>query len=312
MTHTRIGSLTLLLALMAACGSVPKVPPATVKNSSASMTNAMLAYNDNRYAEARTFFGRALMEYRSVDDLAGQGNALVDLADSALQQGDVPAAREYLAEAQSLVDQHHLVTLVPRLALLGAYADLQSGDAQSAAAHLDTLLGDAGTPADVRSAALFARTQAAFDQKSADSAQWLAKLDAGAGADKDPLAAARLARLQALAADPAKAAALYASALSQYQAAYYRPGIAATHEEWADLLLAQQDWAGARDHLRRALSVRLWMYDSSRSMRVLDKLATADKALGDDAAVKQDGELSQYLKDGGDPSQSPAKQPTNH
>lgn len=312
MASIRIALLTSLLALITACGSVPKQPPATVKNSSASMTNAMLAYNDNRYAEARTFFGRALMEYRSVDDLAGQGNALVDLADSALQQGDAPAAREYLAEAQSLVDQHQLVALAPRLALLGAYADLQSGDAQGAAAHLDTLLGDAGTPAEVRSAALFARTQAAFDQKSADSAQWLAKLAAATGGDKDPLAAARLARLQALAADSAKAAALYASALSQYQAAYYRPGIAATHEEWADLLLTQKDWAGARDHLRRALSVRLWMYDSSRSMRVLDKLATADKALGDDAAVKQDEDLSQYLKDGGDPSQSPAKQPTNH
>ena len=312
MAYTRIALLTSVLALMAACGSVPKAPPATVKNSSASMTNAMLAYDDNRYAEARTFFGRALMEYRSVDDLAGQGNALVDLADSALQQGDAPAAREYLAEAQTLLEQHQLTALAPRLALLAAYGDLQSGDAQGAATRLDTLLNDATTPADVRSAALFARTQAAFDQKAADSAQWLAKLNAAAGADKDPLAAARLARLQALAADPAKAAALYASALSQYQAAYYRPGIAATHEEWADLLLAQQDWAGARDHLRRALSVRLWMYDSSRSMRVLDKLATADKALGDDAAVKQDGELSQYLKDGGDPSQSPAKQPTNH
>ncbi len=313
MSHTRIASITLILASIAACGSVPKQPPATVKNSSASMTNAMLAYNDNRYAEARTFFGRALMEYRSVDDVAGQGNALVDLADSALQQGDVPAAREYLAEAQTLVDQHQLAALAPRLALLAAYADLQSGDAQSAATRLDALLADTGTAADIHSAALFARTQAAFDQKAADSAQWLAKLNAAAGADKDPLAAARLARLQALAAtDPAKAAALYGSALSQYQAAYYRPGIAATHEEWADLLLSQKDWAGARGHLRRALSVRLWMYDSSRSMRVLDKLATADKALGDDAAVKQDGDLSQYLKDGGDPSQSPAKQPATH
>ncbi|MFI4968231.1 MAG: hypothetical protein ACHQAU_05830 [Gammaproteobacteria bacterium] len=312
MASIRIALLTSLLALIAACGSVPKQPPATVKNSSASMTNAMLAYNDNRYAEARTFFGRALMEYRSVDDLAGQGNALVDLADCALQQGDVPAVREYLAEAQTLVDQHQLAALAPRLALLAAYADLQAGDAEGATTRLDTLMNDAGTPADVRSAALFARTQAAFDQKAADSAQWLAKLNAAAGADKDPLAAARLARLQALAADSAKAAALYASALSQYQAAYYRPGIAATHEEWADLLLAQKDWAGARDHLRRALSVRLWMYDSSRSMRVLDKLATADKALGDDAAVKQDGELSQYLQDGGDPSQSLAKQPASH
>jgi hypothetical protein len=303
----------VLVGSLAGCGSVPKTPPATVKNSSASMTNAMLAYNDNRYAEARTFFGRALMEYRSVDDLAGQGNALVDLADSALQQGDLPAARDYLAEAQSLVDQHPLAALPPRLALLNAYADLQAGDARSAATRLDALLAETGTPADIRIAALFARTQAAFDQKAADSAQWLTKLTLTAGSDKDSLVQARLARLQALAAnDPAKAAALYAGALSQYQAAYYRPGIAATHEEWADLLLSQKDWAGARGHLHRALSVRLWMYDSSRSLRVLDKLTGVDKALGDDGAVKQDAELSDYLKDGGDPSQSPAKQPAIH
>jgi hypothetical protein len=106
--------------------------------------------------------------------------------------------------------------------------------------------------------------------------------------------------------------ALYADALARYQSAYYRPGIAATHEEWADLLLSEKDWAGARDHLRRALNVRLWMYDSGHSIRILDKLASADRALGDDAAVKQDGELSDYLKDGGDPGKSPAKQPATH
>lgn len=313
MAYVRIASLILTLALTAGCGSVPKQPPATVKNSSASMTNAMLAYNDNRYVEARTFFGRALMEYRSVDDLTGQGDALVDLADSSLQQGDVPAARDYLAQAQSLVAQHQLAALTPRLALLAAYADLQSGDDQSAATRLDALLADAATTADIHTAALFARTQAAFDLKAADSAQWLAKLGTAVGGDKDPLAQARLARLQALAAaDTAKAVALYADALSRYQAAYYRPGIAASHEEWADLLLSQKDWPGARDHLRRALNVRLWMYDSSHSIRILDKLASADKALGDDAALKQDGELSDYLKDGGDPSKSPAKQPAAH
>ena len=302
-----------MLGLLAACGSVPKAPPATVKHSSASMTNAMLAYNDNRYAEARNFFGRALVEYRSVDDLAGQGNALVDIADSSLQQGDVPAAREYLAEARSLVARQQLTALAPRLALLSAYADLQAAAPRDAANRLDTLLADAGTPGDIRNAALFARTQAAFDLKAGDAAQWLAKLTAAAGGNKDPLIQARLARLQALAAaDPAKSAALYADALSRYQALYYRPGIAATHEEWADLLLSQKDWADARDHLRRALDVRLWMYDSSHSIRILDKLTGADEALGDAAAAKQDGELSDYLKDGGDPSKSPATPSTAH
>jgi tetratricopeptide (TPR) repeat protein len=298
-------SLLFLVLLAAGCGSRPVQVPPAVSQTRTDMSNAMVAYSDSRYAEARNFFGRALMQYRSVDDLNGEAEVLIDMADCALLQGDVPAARDYLAEARALVTDHKpLATLAPRVTLLDAYADLQTPDPAGAASKLDSLLNDATTPVDVHGAALFARTQAAFDLKADDAGQWLAKLSQMVGNSKDDLTGARLERLQAKAeTDPAKAEALYADALSRYQTAYYRPGIAAAHEEWGGLLLSHSDWSGARDHLRRALQVRLWMYDSSDSLRVLDELAQADQALGDVDAAKQDAALAQYLKDGGDPSQ---------
>lgn len=304
---TRAFLLACSVALLAACGSRPVQTPPVVSSSHSDMTKAMLAYSDNRYAEARNFFGRALAQYQSVDDLQHQAETLTDLADCALLQGDVDAAQGYLAGAQALVSQHHLPALTPRLALLAGYADLQSDDAAAAAARFDGLLNDTTTPVDVRQAALLARTQAAFDLKAADSGQWLAKLPANSA---DPLIQARLERLQARAADLTRAAALYADALGRYQTAYYRPGIAASHEEWAELLMSEKQWAEARDHLRRALTVRLWMYDASHSLRILADLEQADGALNDAAAVKQDQDLEAYLKSGADPSQAQAKRTT--
>ncbi|MGE5624678.1 MAG: tetratricopeptide repeat protein [Bacillota bacterium] len=307
----RLAAPILFALLVAGCGSRPVQPPAPVTATSTFMANAMTAYQDNRYVEARAFFGRALVLYRSVDELNGQAEALIDMADCALLQGDVPAARANLAEVRSLATDHKfLAPLLPRVTLLDAYADLQAPDPAAASAKLDGILNDPAAPAEVKSAALFARTQAAFDQKAGDAAQWLAKLNAAETGSKDPLTAARLERLQAKAeSDAIKASALYADALSRYQAAYYRPGIAATHEEWGGLLLARADWPGARDHLYRALQARLWMYDSADSLRDLQGLSQADQALGNADAAKQDAALAQYLKDGGDPSQPlpPAK-----
>ncbi|HEV7165207.1 MAG TPA: hypothetical protein VGO35_07475 [Gammaproteobacteria bacterium] len=304
MARLLIASLLMSSALLAACGSAPPPVPATEANTRNFMAEAMVAYNDNRYVEARSFFGRAYMQYHSVDDLQGQAHALIDLADSALLQGDVAAARVNLTDAHAVVDsQASLATLKSRLVLMDAYADLQSGDPAGAATRLDGLLAGTGVPADVQRAALFARTQAAFDAKATDAGLWLTKLGKPTA---DALDAARLERLQALAEpDATKAAALYTDALQRYQNAYYRPGIAATHEEWGARLLAQQDWSNARDHLQRALYVRLWMYDASRSAHILDELATADTALGDATSAKQDAQWAAYLKDGGDPSKSP-------
>jgi len=302
MTRVRLASLSVLCALFAACGSKPVQAPAVVSQAQSFMASGMVAYNDNRYTEARNFFGRAFAEYRSIDDLDREVDALTDLADAALLQGEVQTARDDIKQARGVLARHPVAGRPARLALLEAYADLQSQDPASAIAVLDPLLNDTTLPADIHRAALFARSQAAFDSKAADAPQWLAKLGKGEG-DLDE---ARLERLQALVAvDTANAESLYASALHRYQSTYYRPGIAAVHEEWGALLLSQQKWAGARDHLQRALDVRLWMYDASRSARNLQAMQQADTALGDADAAKQDGIWADYLKNGGDPSKSP-------
>ena len=300
MKHSRFLILTLSSTLLAACGSKPVVPPPVVSNSQTFMASGMAAYDDNRYTEARSFFGRAFMEYRSVDDLEHEVDALTDLADAGLQQGDIGAARDQISQARAILANHPQPEVSARLTLLEATADLLARDPASAATALDGLLNDATAPADIKRAALFARTQAAFDAKAPDTSSWLAKL----GKPQGDLEQARLDRLQAL-GDPSKAAALYGDALQHYQATYYRPGIAATHEEWGALLMSQQDWKGARDHLQRALNVRLWMNDATHSARIFDALQQVDTALGDNATAAQDAKWSDYLKNGGDTTKTP-------
>jgi hypothetical protein len=300
MKHHRLLTVTLSAAVLAACGSKPVVPPPVVSNSQTFMASGMAAYDDNRYTEARSFFGRAFMEYRSVDDQEHEADALSDLADAGLQQGDVTAARDQISQARAVLASHPLPDVAARLRLLEATADLLDRDPGGAATVLDGLLNDGAAPADIKRAALFARAQAAFDAKAPDASQWLAKL----GKPEGDLEQARLDRLQAIAA-PSKGPALYADALQHYQAAYYRPGIAATHEEWGALLIAQQDWKGARDHLQRALNVRLWMNDATRSARIFDALQQVDTALGDSATAAEDAKWSDYLKHGGDTTKTP-------
>ncbi len=299
----------LVLMLLAGCGSRPVQQPVVAVNSNADMALGMRAYQDDNYSEARNYFSRALAHYRSVDARGGELYALIDLADSALGQGDYLSARGYLAATDTITDAVNYPGLKSRITLLQAYADMQAGDNQPAAKQLDALLAQTSLPADIRRAALFARTQVAFDLKTADASVWMNKLDKSLGSAPDTLSKARYQRLAALQAqsggDYGKAAELYTSALDAYRGIYYRPGIAATLEEWAGLSMQQKNWVDARGQLQRALQVRLSMYDRSHSIRDLDKLALVDAALGDSSAATHASQLADYLRNGGDPAQLP-------
>jgi tetratricopeptide (TPR) repeat protein len=306
----RLFGLLLLTALLAACGSKPISQPAVLTNSRDAMSLGMQAYDDNRYLEARGYFERALVQYRSVDNLDGQLDALVDLADSALGQGEYPSARIYLADADGILAEGDFVAIAPHVTLLHAYADMQAGDHAQAAARLDKLLADPGVSADIHQAALFARTQTAFDLGAADTDQWLVWL-VRLGKTPNATGNPRYLRLQALAAlqrgDTQQAVHLYRSSLDDYRNMYYRPGIAATLEEWANLSITQNDWADAHDRLHRALQIRLWMYDRTHSVKDLETLSQVDAKLGNAVASKQDVQLADYLKNGGDPGQLPGQ-----
>ena len=188
MMRLRLLSLLVSTAVLAACGSKPVVPPPVVSNSQTFMATGMAAYNDNRYVEARVYFGRAFVQYRSVDDLEHEADALTDLADAAIQQGDTASAREQIRQARAVLAAHPVAGLPARLNLLEAYTDLVDRDPASAITLLDALLTDTTTLADLRRGALFARTQAAFDAKAGDANAWLAKLGT-AQADLDQAAA---------------------------------------------------------------------------------------------------------------------------
>lgn len=307
---TKLLAFTAALAavlLLSACGSRPAPQPATVSNSRDAMTLGMQAYMDDRYLEARNEFERALVEYRSVDNAEGQLDALVDLANSALGQGEYQSARTYLTSADTLLAKGKFSVIAAHVSLLHAYADMQAGDNHAALTRLDTLLNTSGIPDDVMQSALFARTQVAFDLNAGDSAQWLARLGSSLGKHANALADARYQRLQALDArkqgDVQKAAVLYENALQGYRGVYYRPGIAATLEELADMSAAGKQWGHARDRLRRALDIRLWLYDRNHAAKDLEKLAEADTGLGNAAAARQDRTLAGYLMHGGSPVQ---------
>ena len=307
--HAGMLTALLLALLLPGCGSRPVHQPAVVVNSNADMALGMRAYQDDNYTEARNYFSRALAQYRSVDARSGELYALIDLADSALGQGDFAAARSYLAATDTITSKQQHADLKARIDLLQVYADLQAGENQQAAKQLDALLAETSPPTDIRKAALFARAQVAFDLKSADASAWMDKLGAALGNSPDAINKARYQRLEALQAqsgnDYQKAAELYASALDTYRGIYYRPGIAATLEEWAGMNMRQKDWTSARGHLERALNVRLSMYDRTHSIRDLDNLMQVDSALGAQSATKRAAQLAEYLRNGGDPAQLP-------
>jgi tetratricopeptide (TPR) repeat protein len=299
----------LTATILGGCGSRPARRPAVIANSQNDVSLGMRAYQDNNYSEARNYFSRALAQYRSVDARGNELEVLVDLADSALEQGEYTEAHDYLNDAQKIIADGGHSGLEPHIALLSAYADMQAGYERSAAGQLDALLKAATTPTDIQLAALLARTQTAFDLKAADAAAWLDKSGAALGKSPLPLDSARYQRLQAYAAQTdggdRQAAVLYASALDIYRGIYYRPGIAATLEEWAGLSIQRNDWTSARSQLQRALEVRLSMDDRTHSIRDLENLMRVDTALRDSTAAQQSSKLAIYLKNGGDPSQAP-------
>ena len=49
------------------------------------------------------------------------------------------------------------------------------------------------------------------------------------------------------------------------------------------------------------------MYDRTHSVKDLEKLSAVDTKLNDTAAAKQDAQLADYLKNGGNPGKLPAQ-----
>jgi ATP/maltotriose-dependent transcriptional regulator MalT len=284
------------------CGSNKPPPPPAVAVPLDALRLGIQSYDDQQFVAATQLFGKALANYRSVDDSRGQAIALLNLADVALVLGEHQRASGHLAEAERVIQRDKVPGFEARLPLLQCQALAQAGDAAAARARCEAVLAQEGIGPKV---ALGARLELA-KLALADGGDWAALRPplAKAVADDDrPNPQARLLRLDAeVARSKGQLDDAYAklnAALAIYQAGLYRPGIAATHEELAVVARAQERDAVARDHYQRALTIRFWMSDRVHGADALEGLMTLEESVGDVQRADQLREMLDYLRGSG-------------
>ena len=298
-------AVALVAALsLAGCGSNKPPPAEAVSAPQDALRMGMQSYEDAQFIAATQLFGKALVQYRSIDDARGQVVALMDLADVALVLGEHARARAHLEEASRIVQRDRLAQFATHLALLECQRAAQAGDAATARAQCEAALaaGDA-TPALTAGARIELAKLAIGDGQASTSEAWAAlrgPVAAAVAEDGRPGTRARLLRLDADAARRAgrldEAYAQLQKALAIYQTALSRPGIAASHEELAAVARAQGQPAVAADHYERALHVRLWMSDRVHGAQVLEGLAAVETERGDAARAARLQDLLDYMR----------------
>jgi tetratricopeptide (TPR) repeat protein len=293
-----------LLAMLSACGSNKPLPAEAVSAPQDALRMGMQSYEDAQLIAATQLFGKALVQYRSIDDARGQVVALMDLADVALVLGEHAHAKAHLDEAARLVQRDRLTQFATHLALLECQRAAQAGDATTARAQCEAALAAAdATPALKAGAHIELAKLAIAEGQASTSEGWAAlrgPVAAAVAADGRPTTRARLLRLDADAARRAgrldEAYAQLQKALAVYQTALTRPGIAASHEELAVIARAQGKPAVAADHYERALHIRLWMSDRVHGATVLEGLAAVETERGDVERATKVKELLDYMR----------------
>ena len=268
-----------------------------------AVASGVRAHGRHEFHIAITWFEKAIARYRSIDDASGVVVASLDLADTLLLIGEHQRAQRHLAEAELLVAESALEGFDAHLALLVAYARVQNGDDAGAMTALGpVLVGVGGERTKVDLAARMLAADIAVRGDPAEARARLARLQAEIVVSEDSIVLGRYRRLQAdldrrmgrLQAAESR----YRQALNEYRRAYYRPGIAATHERLAHLHIEQQQWQPAAAHLERALHIRLWVTDRVHSLQDMQQLARMEELLGNSERARELADWQRFL--GGD------------
>jgi predicted small lipoprotein YifL len=300
---SRLAAVALLAFLLAGCGSNKPPPPEAVAAPLDALRLGLQSYDDAQFVAATQLFGKALVQYRSVDDSRGQVIALLNLADVALVLGEHARAGAHLAEAARIVERDRLPGFGAQLSLMQCQALAQAGDAAAAKPRCDAVLALPDLNAKVALGAQLELAKLSMAAEGAAAETWAAlrpPLAKAVAADERPNSQARLLRLDADAARRAGALddayAKLGAALAIYQAGLYRPGIAATHEEMAVVARAQERDAAARDHYQRAMTIRFYMSDRVHGAEVLEGLLVLEESVGDLERAEKLREMLDYLR----------------
>jgi ATP/maltotriose-dependent transcriptional regulator MalT len=225
--------------------------------------------------------------------------ALMNHAEIDLLMGESAAAGQRLARARSLVDRDRISYFAARLAYMEARQAQQSGDLERATERVAAARAVSSDDDAMLLVLDLLGADLLLDSDLDAAAVRVADLEARTE-DRTDATRARVHRLRADLAmaqgDSSGAEAALSAALAGYQQAEYRPGIASTHEAWADLARETEDWARVEDHLTRAISIRLWMGDAVHTAEDLDRLADAVTAGGDEERATQLRRVRDYLR----------------
>jgi tetratricopeptide (TPR) repeat protein len=280
MTRPALFALLALTLLLGACVSPPEQRPEAVLQGQRFLELGVQAYRGDDYANAATHFTKALAHYQGLDDRGGILRSRLNLAETALVVGNPAAAERHLDAAAALAQAEGEGDALRRVALLRSTLALKAGEYDGAAALLEPLL--AGKD-DVARTALANRVAVALARRDDDAAAWVQRYAAAVRGGDAALLARSLrfeAELSQRSGDLAGADRLLRQALDTYKVIPSRSGTAATLEQWAALLAAQQQWAAAEDRLQRALNIRLWLLDRSATAGDLRRLAAINEATG--------------------------------
>lgn len=265
----------LLAALLGAgCGGTP--PPEPPDPTLARQTRtAMLAWQQDRPAQAAALFRDALRRAYARDDIDAIADLAASLAASELRLGNAEAARDTAAAARTEVARRG-ATLPAELPLAEAAARWRLGDAAGALALTRTITeGEAGArarfieglvAADARDATALAAAQAALAPSDLPDL----------AADRSELAG----RAALLAADPAAARAALLRAAALRQDARNYPGMARALALAAEAATREGGAAEAADLWLRAGRSAAADGDARSAARWLDQAARAARQAG--------------------------------
>ncbi|HEX7047653.1 MAG TPA: hypothetical protein VF275_08805 [Gammaproteobacteria bacterium] len=260
--------IIIAIAMLAACSSSPerKPLPEPVTDARDAYELAVDAFNVGRYRDAIAGFHRAERRFLSLDDPHGVSAAAISQAEIQLLLGENDNAAKSLQGAKAAIARTGNKALSERVQLMQARLAMEDDPAN--ARKLLSTLGDAMTPS--------VATQARLLLCELEMLQGETDCAASLTAD-GPSTTARIAHLQARAAlqrgDLEAANVKLERALDIYRSLAFRPGIAAVHESSADLAMQANKREVAKEHLERALYLRLWIRDRVHAAEILAQLA---------------------------------------
>ena len=262
---------------ISACVSGPDEKQAeAIETANNSLSTGVTHYNNSKHELAISYFKNALADFRSIDHQYGIASSCLNLSKTYLSIGNTGTAEAYFIHAQRIIKREEIKKLENHLHIIESSIAIENKQLNKAKEILQPLLSNNGNN-DFTLAATQNRTRIAFaestDTNKDDAKQWLNKFEHQVKSTQNPSRKARLARFKAALSEDASTQEKHLSiALDIYRQQANRPGIAATLQEWGDLLIKDKQTEAAKDKLQRALYIRQYLQDKNNSLKILNSL----------------------------------------